>query len=79
MYEKQKMTFERAAEILDSANEACEIGRKAILKQIPKKPLFFNNAECPNCPNEFEFGSNNWGCAYCPNCGQALDWSKHDE
>lgn len=98
---KQEMTLERAAEILDPThrehyesiepvNEACEIGRKAIQKQIPQPPefwgdgydedgnLIYDNAKCPNCGNDdFEYGINNWGCAYCPDCGQALDWGEN--
>lgn len=101
------MTLERAAEILDlthrehyesidPVNEACEIGRKAILKQIPQKVIFASRsndesvhrndiAECPNCESVFlrhrsnYLKSLNWGCEYCPDCGQALDWSKNDE
>lgn len=56
-------------------------------KQIPKKPYFegdgyadgvlvYDRAICPACGNgDFEFGINNWGCKFCPDCGQALDWS----
>lgn len=60
----------------------------ALEKQIPKKPdlwgdgydengtLVYDNAICPNCGNDdFEYDINNWGCKYCPDCGQALDWS----
>lgn len=61
---------------------------KAIDKQIPYKPdywgdgydengnLIYDCAKCPNCGNDdFEYGVNNWGCKFCPDCGQALDWS----
>lgn len=69
------------------ASEVFKISRQAILKQIPQKMIFegdgyddngniiYDNAECPNCGNyDFEYGYGNWGCAYCPVCGQALDW-----
>lgn len=98
---KKEMTLERAAEILDpehrehydsieTVNEACQIGRKAIFKQIAQTPefwgdgydedgnLIYDSAKCPHCGNDdFEYGVNNWGCAYCPDCGQALDWGEN--
>lgn len=50
-----------------------------IEKSTPKKPYYYDDgdyAECPKCGNDdFEYGINNWGCRYCPDCGQALDWS----
>ena len=63
--------------------------KEAVKKQIPKKPeyygdgyfdgeLVFDYAKCPECGREdFECGINNWGCKYCPDCGQALDWSEN--
>ena len=63
---------------------------EALNKQIPKKPIYYGDgyadgkevydmAECPTCDNnDFEEGINNWGCKYCPNCGQALDWSDEE-
>ena len=57
-----------------------ELAISALKKQIPKKPTHIINddyAECPACGNaNFEYGIRNWGCKYCPDCGQALDWSK---
>lgn len=92
------MTLERAAEILDTehrehyesiepVNEACEIGRKAIFKQIAQQPeyeadgyadgvLVYDYAKCPVCGRSFEEGANDWGCSYCQDCGQKLDWSE---
>lgn len=68
--------------------ECLEMAKKAIEKQIPKKPYYegdgydengnmiYDCAECPVCGNDnFEYGINNWGCEFCPDCGQALDWS----
>lgn len=65
---------------------------EALERRIPMKPYYegdgfddegniiYDNAECPVCGNdEFEYGINNWGCAYCPDCGQALDWEVEDE
>lgn len=86
------MIKERAMEILGRAyrehyDEACEIGRKAILKQIAQKlkyegdsydndgKLIYGIAYCPVCNREFEYENNGWGSAYCSDCGQALDWS----
>lgn len=41
--------------------------------------IIYDNAKCPSCDNDdFEYGINNWGCAYCPDCGQALDWGENE-
>ena len=50
--------------------------KKALEKQIPKKPLpenkYYGNGKCPNCNAVFLDKSTK----YCGNCGQALDWSE---
>mgnify|MGYP003296018135 CR=1 FL=1 len=56
---------------------------EALKKQIPKKPEYtdeyFDTAYCPNCGNyEFENGTATWGLKYCPECGQAIDWSENE-
>lgn len=44
-------------------------------KQIPKKPVGLN---CPRCG--FNGIDNSWWVfAYCPECGQAIDWSDENE
>ncbi|MCH1939298.1 hypothetical protein [Holdemania massiliensis] len=37
--------------------------------------LVYDMAYCPRCEKEFEYGINDWGCNYCCDCSQALDWS----
>lgn len=72
-------------------SSAREISKQALEKQIPQQPyywgdgydengaLIYDNAECPNCGNnDFEYDINNWGCKFCPDCGQALDWSDNE-
>lgn len=66
--------------------EAVEIARQAIEKQIPKKP---NNIYCPICKRPLRKAKEDIGYTgkvkkrkadnYCPGCGQALDWSGEDE
>jgi hypothetical protein len=90
------MTVERAMEILDPThrehydsidvvNEACRMGREALKKQIPKKPIKRNpiiyritkdgqktyayQHFCPLCDTKLKFTDH-----HCP-CGQAIDWS----
>lgn len=57
----------------------------AIEKQIPKKPRFegdgywrgelvYDTWICPNCNTDYEVGTDTH--KYCPNCGQAIDWSE---
>lgn len=56
----------------------------ALEKQIPKKPYFegdgyadgqfvYDTWICPNCEKRYEVDCDNYD--YCPDCGQAIDWS----
>ena len=69
--------------------EAIDVAINAIEKQIPKKPeyeadgyadgeLVYDYAKCPICGHDFEYGINDWGCEYCSDCGQKLDWSDEE-
>ena len=73
---------QKRAEAIDEAINALE-------KQIPKKPeyeadgyadgeLVYDYAKCPICGHDFEYGINDWGCEYCSDCGQKLDWSDEE-
>lgn len=61
----------------------------ALEKEIAKKPeyeaygyadgeLVYDYAKCPICGHDFEYEINDWGCNYCSNCGQKLDWSDEE-
>ena len=63
--------------------------RAAVEKQKAKKPdfegdgyadgeLVYDYAKCPICGHDFEYGINDWGCNYCSDCGQKLDWSDEE-
>ena len=69
--------------------KANEMAIQALEKQIPKKPdyeadgysdgeLVYDYAKCPICGHDFEYGINDWGCKYCSDCGQKLDWSDEE-
>ena len=69
------MTFDRAIEILDPEhrehyesidpiNDACRMGMEALKKQLPMKP------RCPICGRVAIYEN------FCPDCGQAIDWSE---
>ena len=69
--------------------EALDVAINALEKQIPKKPeyeadgyaggeLVYDYAKCPICGHDFEYGINDWGCEYCSDCGQKLDWSDEE-
>ena len=69
--------------------EARDMAINALEKQIPKKPeyeadgyadgeLVYDYAKCPICGHDFEYGINDWGCNYCSDCGQKLDWSDEE-
>lgn len=59
--------------------EAIELAIKTLEKQIPKKPINKNKVNdgyfwewvCPNC-EVIQIGTEK---PYCPECGQAMDWS----
>lgn len=40
--------------------------------------LIYDQAKCPECGRDFEYEINDWGCKYCCDCGQALDWGEGD-
>lgn len=80
------MEIERAIEILnpehrehydsiETVNEACRMGMRALEKQVPKRPYLDNDngiyesEYCPTC-NRKLFPNDH----HCK-CGQALDWS----
>ena len=67
--------------------KSIEIAIQALEKQITKNPeyeadgyadgeLVYDYAKCPICGHDFEYGINDWGCEYCSDCGQKLDWSE---
>lgn len=37
--------------------------------------LVYDMAYCPECRHSFEDNVNDWGSSFCPECGQALDWT----
>lgn len=76
----------------DYDKEALEFAVKAVEKQIPKKVktqfyevggviTCFETDVCPTCGDDFyidDLGQTMY-YSFCPNCGQALDWSDDDE
>ena len=70
-------------DIYDRDKEALTFAIKAVEKQIPQEPLGAGDYSgkccmiCRNCSAIVEDGD--WRAAYCPDCGQALDWGGEDE
>lgn len=68
--------------------EACKMGIQALEKQVPKKVIWKNKrngkiyifswALCPNCGSD-TCDVHNEKFRFCPDCGQALDWSDENE
>lgn len=65
-----------------------EVVTEALKKQIPQKPIYqadgYSDGElvydtwfCPNCDTAYEVDIDEYN--YCPNCGQAIDWSEEGE
>ena len=59
---------------------------EALEKQIPQKVTLWEapnyhakNYPCPRCKEMLGFNINKKWIHYCPNCGQALDWSNVNE
>lgn len=83
------MTYKEARAILPLEHICDEFARQKALealdRQIPKKPDFegveydylgdiiYDTWVCPCCEERYEVDYDNY--KYCPNCGQALDWS----
>ena len=68
--------------------EACKMAIKALEKHIPRKPdlegdgyadwhLVYDTWICPCCEKHYEVDYDDYD--YCPNCGQAIDWSEQNE
>lgn len=51
---------------------AFKVAIESLEKQIPKKLDLDDGVYCPCCLHEFKVYS---ATRYCPNCGQAIDWS----
>lgn len=80
----------RGGIIPEKRAEALDLAIKALEKQILKKPeyegdgyadgeLVYDYAKCPMCGHDFEYGINDWGCKYCSDCGQKLNWESDEE
>lgn len=88
------MTYERAAEILDPnhrehyesievVNEACRMGRDALLLQIAQSPCLDDDADilvCPSCGSgEYLHTDGGDRTDFCGHCGQAIDWGVEEK
>ncbi|MEE0982181.1 MAG: hypothetical protein U0K91_10880 [Acutalibacteraceae bacterium] len=71
---------------IQAITDACEIAVEAMGKQIPKKVKIekHNHTFC-DCGHKFSIHLNdcyaipfNNKTPYCPNCGQAIDWSNEE-
>ena len=68
--------------------EAFSVAINALEKQIAKKPYVQQNdrnndcLECPSCDSfigyECDCRDEHYQIGYCPNCGQAIDWSDEE-
>lgn len=66
--------------------ESVETIKKALKKQIPKKPkITLHNGYCGNCGEAWGYDrlKTEEYCGfkyfqYCPICGQAIDWSEEE-
>lgn len=64
-------------ELTESAGLISELLQELVDRVDPQNLIYEVDgfAYCPNCGKEFEYAVGDWGCNYCCDCGQALDWS----
>lgn len=89
-----EMSVERACEILDPThreqyesiepvNEACRMGRMALLFRVKESPYPDGDKSvlaCPNCGSgEYLYNEDGNRNSFCGQCGKALDWSEEAE
>ena len=89
MTPKEAIEIRKNPTIKDVDNE--ELSKcidEALEKQIPKKPTFegdgyaddgelmYDTWICPCCEKDYELDYEEY--EFCPNCGQALDWSDNE-
>lgn len=85
----EKMSVEHAAEILDprhreryeslaAVEDACSMGRDALLLRIPRSPHPDGDKSilsCPNCGSgEYLYNQDEAENTFCGQCGQAILW-----
>lgn len=72
---------------LERQRIALNLAASALDMRRPRKPFIWGDGEadgaivydmfdCPNCGRSYEIEDRT---NYCPDCGQALDWSDYDE
>lgn len=65
---------------------AFEVAIEVLEKQIPKRAIstYIGNYKCPTCESYIDITDDDLHVyeivppKYCPNCGQALDWSEEE-
>lgn len=71
----------------EEEKESMQTAISALEKQIPMTVnyigdgyadgcMVYDQAECPNCGYIFDDNEHSWGGKICPECGQAIYWSK---
>ena len=81
----KELSYDNTAYGGKCTKEVREVAIKALEKQIPKKPdlegdgyadghLVYDTWICPCCEKHYEVDYDDYD--YCPNCGQAIDWSE---
>ncbi len=73
------MIYKEASEILEAIDNligtrVIKVAKNALKKQVSRVPDNLNEDtwNCPHCGKQYETEDNYY---YCPNCGQAIDWS----
>ena len=65
-------------ELRDYKEEAIDLAKKALEKQIPK-PVIQSTDDCSRCPVCGGYVGIDMEEMYCSVCGQALDWEDSDD
>ena len=86
------MTNQEAIKYIENhgyiSDDVKDMAIKALEKQIPKKPTYDGDGYapdgtfvwdewlCPCCRSRYEIDYDEYD--FCPNCGQAIDWSEKE-
>ena len=64
---------------MEPTNETVCIRAVQIAARIMQAAGLCRHESPMQCRHSFEYNVNDWGSAFCPDCGQKLDWTMETE